>query len=100
MLRQAGVDIWKITWVIAPVEGRADAGHGHVPPGAPPNVQGGPAGKSLVDLLLAGEIDVLVAAFMPTGFFSPDSPIVPMIRTIGPPRRHTTRNTATSRPTI
>jgi 4,5-dihydroxyphthalate decarboxylase len=32
-----------------------------------------------VDLLLAGEIDVLVAAFMPTGFFSPNSPIVPMI---------------------
>lgn len=30
-------------------------------------------------MLLTGEIDVLVAAFMPTGFFSPDSPIVPMI---------------------
>jgi 4,5-dihydroxyphthalate decarboxylase len=78
-LRQAGVDIWKITWVIAPIEGAADAGHGHVPPDAPSNVQGGPAGKSLVDLLLTGDIDVLVAAFMPTGFFAPDSPIVPMI---------------------
>jgi 4,5-dihydroxyphthalate decarboxylase len=78
-LRQAGVDIWKITWVIAPIEGPADAGHGHVPAQAPPNVQGGPAGKSLVELLLADEIDVLVAAFMPTGFFSPDSLIVPMI---------------------
>ena len=59
---------WNITWVIAPIEGPADAGHGHVPPDAPPNVQGGPAGKSLVDLLLVDEIDVLVAAFMPTGF--------------------------------
>ena len=78
MLRQAGIDIWKITWVIAPIEG-ADAGHGRVPPDAPPNVQGGPSGKSLVNLLLSGEIDVLVAAFMPTSFFSPDSPIVPMI---------------------
>jgi 4,5-dihydroxyphthalate decarboxylase len=78
-LGQAGVDIWKITWVIAPIEGPADAGHGNVPPGAPPNVVAGPAGKSLVDLLLAGEIDVLVAAFMPKGFFSSDSPIVPMI---------------------
>ena len=78
-LDQAGVDIWKITWVIAPVEGPADAGHGSVPLGAPPNVVAGPAGRSLVDLLLAGEIDVLVAAFMPTGFFSPDSPIVPMM---------------------
>ena len=79
MLRQVGVDIWKITWVIAPIEGPADAEHGHVPPGAPPNVQGGPAGQSLVDLLLAGAIDVLVAAFMPTGFFTPDSPLVPML---------------------
>ena len=39
----------------------------------------GPAGKSLVDLVLSGELDVLVAAFMPRGFFSPDSPIVPML---------------------
>jgi 4,5-dihydroxyphthalate decarboxylase len=78
-LHQAGGDIWKITWVIAPIEGPADAGYGHVPPGAPPNVQGGSAGKSLVDLLLVGDIDVLVAAFMPTGFFAPDSPFVPMI---------------------
>lgn len=78
-LEQAGVDIWKIDWLIAPVEGVPDAGHGHLAPGAPPNVSQGPAGTSLVDLLLAGEIDVLVAAFMPKGFFSPDSPIVPMI---------------------
>jgi 4,5-dihydroxyphthalate decarboxylase len=78
-LGQAGVDIWKITWVIAPIEGKPDAGHGSVPPGAPPNVVSGSPGKSLVDMLLAGEIDVMVAAFMPTGFFSPDSPIVPMM---------------------
>jgi 4,5-dihydroxyphthalate decarboxylase len=50
-----------------------------VPPGAPPNVQAGPAGKSLVDLLLSGDLDVLVAAFMPAGFFAADSPLVPMI---------------------
>ena len=34
MLRQAGVDIWNITWVIAPIEGPADASHGHGPPEA------------------------------------------------------------------
>jgi 4,5-dihydroxyphthalate decarboxylase len=79
LLRQAGVDIWNITWVIAPVEGPGDATHGRVPPGAPPNVEEGAPGKSLVDLLLAGEIDVLVTAFMPTGFFSPESQIVQMI---------------------
>src|SRR5262249_42295948 len=48
-------------------------------PGSPANVTAGPAGKSLVDLLLAGELDVLVAAFVPRGFFSPDSPVVHMI---------------------
>jgi 4,5-dihydroxyphthalate decarboxylase len=78
-LRQAGVDIWKIDWVIAPVDGPPDAGHGHVAPGSPPNVTAGPAGKSLVDLVLGGELDVLVAAFMPRGFFAPDSPLVHMI---------------------
>ena len=60
-LAQAGVDIWNITWVIAPIEGAADASHGRVAPDVPPNVQGGPPGKSLVDLLLAGDIDVLVS---------------------------------------
>lgn len=79
LLRQSGVDIWKITWIIAPIEGPADASHGHVPPDAPPNVQAGAPGKSLVHLLLEGDIDVLVAAFMPAGFFAPDSPIVPML---------------------
>lgn len=78
-LGQADVDIWKITWVIAPIEGTSDASHGPVPLDAPSNVQSGPPGKSLVDLLLSGEIDVLVAAFMPQGFFLPHSSIVPMM---------------------
>lgn len=78
-LRQAGVDIWKITWVIAPVEGKPDAGHGHLPPNAPDNVVAGVPGKSLIDMLLADELDVAVAAFMPKWFFAPDSPVVPMI---------------------
>jgi 4,5-dihydroxyphthalate decarboxylase len=78
-LGQAGVDIWKVTWVIAPLYGAPDASHGTVPPGSPPNVVGGTPGKSLREMLLAGEIDVMVAAFMPDDFFAPDSPIVPMI---------------------
>jgi 4,5-dihydroxyphthalate decarboxylase len=77
-LGQAGVDIWKINWVVAPIEGPGDAGHGTAPADAPSNVVTGPAGKSLVDLTLSGDLDVMVAAFMPSGFFSPDSPIVPM----------------------
>src|ERR687894_191738 len=81
LLREAGVDIWKINWVVAPVEG---AGHhgpstGGAPPDLPANVSAGPAGRSLVELLLADEIDVLVTAFLPSGFFEPDSPLVHMI---------------------
>ena len=79
ILGQAGVDIWKIHWVIAPVEEPTDDAQSLVPAEAPPNVEGGPPGKSLVDLLLSGEIDVLVTAWMPAGFYSPESPVVPMI---------------------
>jgi 4,5-dihydroxyphthalate decarboxylase len=77
-LGQAGVDIWKINWTIAPIEGLPDAGHGRAPADAPSNVKSGPDGKSMVDLLLSGDLDVMVAAFMPSGFFSPDSQIVHM----------------------
>ena len=81
LLREAGVDIWKINWVIAPVEG---AGHhgpstAGAPADVPDNVVAGPAGRSLVELLLANEIDVLVTAFLPSGFFESDSPLVHML---------------------
>jgi len=80
MLREAGVDIWKIDWVIAPVEGPAPAPRSDVPPlDVPSNVSAGPAGKSLVDLTLSGDLDVLVTAFLPRGFYEPDSPLVHMI---------------------
>jgi len=80
MLREAGVDIWKIDWVIAPVDGPAAPPRSDVPSlDVPSNVSAGPAGKSLVDLLLAGEIDVLVTAFLPRGFYELDSPLVHMI---------------------
>jgi len=80
MLREAGVDIWKIEWVIAPVEGPAAAPRSDVPPlDVPSNVSAGPVGKSLVDLTLSGEIDVLVTAFLPKGFYEADSPLVHML---------------------
>jgi 4,5-dihydroxyphthalate decarboxylase len=80
LLREAGIDIWKISWVIAPVEGPAPAPRGDAPPpDLPSNVSMGPTGRSLVDLLLDGEIDVLVTAFLPVGFFEPESALVHMI---------------------
>jgi 4,5-dihydroxyphthalate decarboxylase len=80
MLREAGVDIWKIDWVIAPVEGPAAGPRSDVPPlDQPSNVSAGPAGKSLVDLVLSGELDALVTAFLPAGFYEKDSPLVHML---------------------
>lgn len=80
MLREAGVDIWKIDWVIAPVAGPAPPPRTDVPPlDLPSNVSLGPTGKSLVDLTLSGEIDVLVTAFLPRGFYEADSPLVHML---------------------
>jgi 4,5-dihydroxyphthalate decarboxylase len=80
VLREAGVDIWKINWVIAPVDGPAAAPRSDVPPlDQPSNVTAGPVGKSLVDLTLSGEIDVLVTAFLPKGFYDADYPLVHML---------------------
>jgi 4,5-dihydroxyphthalate decarboxylase len=80
MLREAGVDIWKIDWVIAPVDGPAPPPRTDVPPlDVPSNVSMGPTGKSLVDLTLSGELDALVTAFLPRGFYEADSPLVHMV---------------------
>src|SRR6266536_6217217 len=45
LLREAGVDIWKIDWVIAPVDGPAPPPRSDVPPlDLPSNVSMGPTG--------------------------------------------------------
>jgi 4,5-dihydroxyphthalate decarboxylase len=79
LLQKSGVDMSKISWVLAPIEGAGGVPAANLPRRPAANVEVGPAGKSLVDLVLSGEIDVMIAAFMPAGFFAPDSPIVPMI---------------------
>lgn len=77
LLREAGVDIWKIEWVLAPVE--AGASSMRVFERVHDNVTVAPAGKSLIGMTADGEIDAMVTAFLPPAFFAPDFPLVHMI---------------------
>jgi 4,5-dihydroxyphthalate decarboxylase len=73
LLREAGIDITGIEWVIGPPENAAGASAD--PTGLPPHARPAPAGRSLVDLVLAGEIDALIMSQPPRGFYEADSPI-------------------------
>ena len=80
VMAEGGADFRKVNWVLGQIDGPIAVASAHAPPiDLPPNVTPAPAGRTLVDLLLAGELDVLVAAFMPARVFEQDSPIVHMI---------------------
>lgn len=76
-LREAGIEITGIHWSIGPIE---DAS---APPaaaaGLPSHASPAPAGKSQVELLLAGELDALIVSTPPSGFYEADSPIVRLL---------------------
>ena len=82
LLRAAGVALDGVRWVVGPI----NPGDPPSPPDVlPAGVAPTPAGRSLRDLLLAGELDVLIAAWPPAGFGEPGSPIVrlyPDFRTV------------------
>jgi 4,5-dihydroxyphthalate decarboxylase len=72
LLRQAGIPLDSVHWVVGAVN------PGDPPPAAdalPPGVAAAPLGRPLRDLLLGGELDVLVWAWPPAGFYERDSPI-------------------------
>lgn len=73
LLREAGIDITGIEWIIGPPENVPATPAS--PTGLPPHARQAPSGRSLVDLLLAGEIDALIMSQPPTGFYEADSPI-------------------------
>ena len=81
-MRERGIDIASISWVVGPQESTSPPGH---PPPAgsyPPYVSDIPAGKNLVDMLLADELDALMIPFPPRGFFTPASPLVHLFRDV------------------
>jgi 4,5-dihydroxyphthalate decarboxylase len=70
-LREAGVPLDRVRWFVGPVN------PGDPPRAADPLPAGVEAAKRpLRDMLVAGELDVLIWAWTPAGFYEPDSPIV------------------------
>jgi 4,5-dihydroxyphthalate decarboxylase len=73
LLREAGVPLDAVRWVV----GAVNAGDPAPPADSlPAGVTAAPAGRTLRDLLVAGELDVLIVAWAPAGFYEADSPIV------------------------
>ncbi len=80
-IRERGMDIAQMTWVVGPVEDGDAALSGGAPEVAyPPHVENAPAGKTLVGMLHAGEVDALLIPFPPHGSFTPESRIVHLFR--------------------
>jgi 4,5-dihydroxyphthalate decarboxylase len=78
-MRERGIDIASIAWVVGPPEETTPA----MPnPNVtyPPYVTAAPEGKTLVGMLRAGELDALMIPFMPRGFFTQESPIIHLFR--------------------
>ncbi len=78
-MRERGIDIASISWVVGPPEETMPA----MPnPNVtyPSYVTAAPEGKTLVGMLLAGELDALMIPFMPRGFFTKESPIIHLFR--------------------
>lgn len=72
LMREAGVGMERVRWLVGPI----NPGDRPAPPDAlPPGVEPAPPGRSLLELLLAGELDVLIAAWAPAGFDDSGSPL-------------------------
>jgi 4,5-dihydroxyphthalate decarboxylase len=73
LLRAAGVGLDAVRWVVGPI----NPGDKPAPADAlPPGVEAAPPGRSLQEMLLAKELDVLITAWPPPGSGGPGSPIV------------------------
>ena len=75
-LREQGVAIEGISWWVGSINGAPS----NRPQGAlPPHVQPCPPGRTLLEMLLNGELDALMCPKPPRGFHEPDGPIVRLL---------------------
>lgn len=82
LLREADVDIGTIQWSVGTIDGVTDQIFGHqvTAPNLPSNAELIPEGTTLVDLLVAGDLDALMVPWPPRVFYEPASPIVRLFR--------------------
>jgi 4,5-dihydroxyphthalate decarboxylase len=73
LIRHLGHDTRKVTWVVGGTDAPAAV---RIPDPAPSHVRPAPAGTSLSDLLLRGDIDALFSPLPPARFQPVDGPIV------------------------
>jgi 4,5-dihydroxyphthalate decarboxylase len=72
IIRERGVSIRSIRWLVGPV----NPGYRPSPPDAlPEGVEPVPAGSTLTELLLGGELDAIMCPWPPAGFYDEGSPI-------------------------
>ena len=79
-MRERGVDIASIEWVVGPPDETTPMMRNAHAVTYPPYVSAAPQGKTLVGMLLAGELDALMIPFPPQGSFTTESPIVHLFR--------------------
>lgn len=73
LVRHFGHDVTKIHWIVGGADGPAAV---TVPDPPPAHVSKAPSGRSLTDLLIAGEIDAFFAPLPPRKYHPIDGPIV------------------------
>jgi len=76
LLREQGVRLDQIQWMVGPVD---DQGPVNPQGEFPPHVRPAPSGRVLRDMLLSGDLDALVCPLPPKGFYAHDSKIVRLI---------------------
>jgi len=76
LVRYLGQDPARITWVVGGPDQRASV---IVPQPSPPNVTLVPDGKSLADLLMAGDLDAFFAPLPPKQYHPVEGPIVRLV---------------------
>jgi len=79
LLRREGVEIPDVQWLVGPLTAQHPVEDRIGPGGAPTNVAHTPAGRSLVEMLLTGDLDAVMTLFMPPGFHGLNSALRPLL---------------------
>lgn len=73
LVRDAGVGLEDVDWVIAPIAATSARDARPRIGNTPPNVTQAPTGRDLTRMLAAGELDAVMSPVMPAGFHEPSS---------------------------